>query len=420
MLEAWRLRFPFRSQSKLEEINGFYGLIGPNMTISEIGNLFDLFTGNGLIQGVFLENGRVTPVSTLVKTKKLIFEEQWGKFKKNRLTFHILMSWLGIIPNILGVANTAILHTDNHTYALAERDLPYEIRVDFSRKTVDTVGLTPIGHVHAVSAHSRWKNGKIRSFEYSVLQRKVTFSTICHDCQGAKVESSFLVKTMYVPMVHDALYLNKSVMFTDSPFHFSLSRLPVLDTTRPTFIHVIKEEPVRVLRMFRSEVAFYIFHYAQVTEDEESIEIFAPLYDTLDFQTISLQGKYRRLLLDKRTMKIHIQKNEELELLNLEFPVKYKDKVILRSVNDKRIDSFVICKGLDIKLVIKVRDALSICGEPALYEGDGFSRILCLAYDAGSNGYFLLIDPETGDVYENELGIKVTIGFHSVFIANRQ
>ena len=44
-------------RSKIKKINGFYGLAGPDVNISKINNLYDLFTGDGIVHGVFLENG---------------------------------------------------------------------------------------------------------------------------------------------------------------------------------------------------------------------------------------------------------------------------------------------------------------------------------------------------------------------------
>ena len=41
-----------KTQSHSPNINGFYGLIGPNIIISKKLSLFDIFTGNGVFQTV--------------------------------------------------------------------------------------------------------------------------------------------------------------------------------------------------------------------------------------------------------------------------------------------------------------------------------------------------------------------------------
>jgi hypothetical protein len=55
-----------------------------------------------------------------------------------------------------------------------------------------------------------------------------------------------------------------------------------------------------------------------------------------------------------------------------------------------------------------------------VYDDGTFSRIMCLGYDQDMRGYFLLIDPETGRVFEFPLNMKTNIGFHSVFIENKK
>ena len=56
--KKWKdIREPLKTPNKTFPISGFYGLIGPNTDYKNISSLYDLFTGDGVIQGVFLENG---------------------------------------------------------------------------------------------------------------------------------------------------------------------------------------------------------------------------------------------------------------------------------------------------------------------------------------------------------------------------
>jgi carotenoid cleavage dioxygenase-like enzyme len=111
---------PFRKLSPLylerNSINGFYGMIGPNIERKNTKSLLDLFMGNGVIQGIFINNGTMTYIKREVETEKRRLEK--SIFKKPSL-----------LPNPFGVANTALFHHRNLTYALFERDLPYLIDI---------------------------------------------------------------------------------------------------------------------------------------------------------------------------------------------------------------------------------------------------------------------------------------------------
>ena len=43
-----------------------------------------------------------------------------------------VIRYMGMFPNVFGLANTAFLNTNNNTYALYERDKPYLIDIDKS------------------------------------------------------------------------------------------------------------------------------------------------------------------------------------------------------------------------------------------------------------------------------------------------
>ena len=46
---------PIEQQNVINNINGFYGLIGPDINIKNVSTIFDLFIGDGNIQGIFFE-----------------------------------------------------------------------------------------------------------------------------------------------------------------------------------------------------------------------------------------------------------------------------------------------------------------------------------------------------------------------------
>lgn len=406
--------------SRIDNINGFYGLVGPNVDVSKTNTLFELFTGDGIIQGVFLENGEIHEISHIVQTEKIKYEIKNGKFLNNMmfLPMYMFLNKIGMIPNVMGLANTAFLQIENRNFVLFERDLPYEISLDFEKKRVETLRKVNIDSVEYFSAHSTMNNNRVYSLEYNVLQNIVS---LLYMNQDLGVIKKINVNTEYIPIIHDSYILSNSTVFTDSPLKFSLKHLikgkipVVFDTTKPTFINEISRE-TGFKTIYKSNSSFYIFHYADMRETYKTIEILAAIYDDLDFSSLTINGKYRRLILDKETKTVDIQKNPELENYNLDFPIKWRDSVILRNVESMRINGFIICKGLYIQRKIFLKN-LSICGEPQVYDDGKFSRIMCLGYDREMRGYFILIDPETGKVFEFPLNMKTNIGFHSVFIS---
>ena len=68
----------------INNINGFYGLIGPDINMDSVTNIFDLFTADGLIQGVFFDDGEITFTKHFIRTDKLNYEEQNGRIPNNR------------------------------------------------------------------------------------------------------------------------------------------------------------------------------------------------------------------------------------------------------------------------------------------------------------------------------------------------
>ena len=69
----------------IKKINGFYGIIGPNIKINNKTEMYDLFNGDGMIQGVFFDNGELTFIKSMIKTEKFLFEQKYGNIPKNTI-----------------------------------------------------------------------------------------------------------------------------------------------------------------------------------------------------------------------------------------------------------------------------------------------------------------------------------------------
>lgn len=410
-------------RSKIRKINGFYGLAGPDVNVSKIKTLYELFTGDGIVHGVFLENGKIEQITHKVQTEKIKYESQHGKLA-NHISLQPLYMFLnkvGILPNTMGLANTAFMKVLNRFFILFERDLPYEIAVDFENKTVHTLKKVDIKDLENFSAHSKVNStsGRIYSLEYNVILNTVSCLMLNTDM---KIMQKIVVKPKYIPVIHDLWYLDKSnsTLFTDSPLEFSFkhmidAKIPVVfNAKKTTYVHVIRHKDNKQ-EVYHSKYAFYLFHYAEVVETDNEIRIYAPLYFNMGFDKLKIHGEYSVLILDKKSREISIYRNPELENYNLDFPIQWGDYVILRNIRRNKINGFVICKGIHIVRRIFLKDRY-IYGEHMLCETPEFTRIMCFGYDNMDNNYFFLINPENGELFEFPLKKHANIGFHSIFI----
>lgn len=353
----------------------FFGMIGPNVKIAT--SLYSLFTSNGILQGVFLNDS--TPVSHLIETERVHHHRQFGND-------HI--PWF---PHP-GVANTAVLSVDDKDYALFERDLPYELEISYP--TVVTVGKVK-APFHSLSAHTTYTEPFIHSMTYSILHRTVSFLTLTKTFLPHRIQT---VKTTYVPLVHDFLRHGDTHVFTESPIELSLRHFPAYLAKKPTYIHVVPDR-------YTSPESFFIFHYAQLFENETAYTLYAPAYDELFFNRVDISGKYRRFILDKATRTITVEKNPFLEAFNLDFPVKWGKYVLLRNLFRQKINGFILCDGLEVVRTYWVN--VSVLGEPYIHE----DTLYCFASDV--HVYLLELDLVRGNQTLTLVELPGTLGFHS-------
>jgi len=366
------------------------------------------------------------------------------------------MKLFGFLPNLLGVANTSIMRTrGNRFYALFERDVPYQIHIDLHEKRIETVGR--VGS-QRMSGHSRFVDGKIVTIDYHLLRRSVSFLSL-HP--GFKMEKRREIPFRYFPLVHDFLVFNRMgkqcVFLLDAPFVIDLRRvfqkkIPiVLHPKRRTFIYLYEIGTGQV-ETYVCRDSFAVFHFSLTEETENGYDIYASLYEQLDFDELAIRGKYRRLHLDKRTREITVHKNPEIEWrFNLDFPVVFGEKwVVSRNFNVGKmcIDGFVVTEGLDIVGEIFFVDR-EILGEPQIlsykergrgnkergykergYKERGYKERGCLCFfNKKSDLYFLSLLPfRIGNKERNTqiffleeirdfpIDEPLSLGFHSIFV----
>lgn len=386
---------------------GFFGMIGPNIRIQKTTTLFDMFIGDGVVQGVFFDSDdelSMTPVKHVIETDLV-------KFKTNKHCF------AAKLPNMMGVANTAMLSVRNRTFALFERDAPYEIDIDMENKMIHTIGRLnlPKECPRRFSGHTKYDAAAdlIHTIDYNVFTRMVTYYKMTGDFT---VLNRFSKRMDHIPIIHDFKVLKSGdVVIIDSPIRIWPIwgyRIPiVLRNDLKTNIHVIGNHNPATYVVGGN--GFYCFHYGQLVETDADLRIFASLYDELDFNSQTLNGKYRNIVIKKAFNTCFVIKNPILETMNLDFPVPYgADSVILRRIIDGRIGGYVICRGLEIDRVINLPDHISAFGEHVVKQINNQTYIMAFCQD-GSLVQVNINDEtdiETIPVFDS----GVTLGFHSI------
>lgn len=423
-----KYKLPYFKQRIVNKINGFYGIIGPDINMTSVRNLFDLFVGDGNIQGIFLKNGELTYVKHFIRTEKILYEENNGRIPNNGMikAVFFLFSNFNVLPNILGLANTAIFNVYNNSYALYERDKPYLIDIDFNKTRIQTIKKmndVPIDHF---SAHSKFGiiNDTIESIDYQMMTQTVSYHQLDKDFKSINKVN---IKTNYLPIIHDFSSSNNKTIITDAPLlyngeNFLKKKFPVkLDKSKNTIVHVLNHKNFTV-ESFKTNESFYLFHYADCKENDNYIEIYASLYDYLDFSQLNITGKYRKIVIDKKRNTTFIERNRELEKLDLDFPLKFdKNKIVLRNLDKNIIDGFVVCENLKIIKRIHLKERF-FCGEPAIFYIEKKPYLITFAFNYNNieENFLILINMRNYKIIEIPIREKLSIGFHSIYLSNNK
>ena len=423
-------------KSPFRELNGFYGLIGPDVQINNIQTLYDLFTGDGKIQGVFFQpNNNPTFVTHLVRTDKLLYESIHGRFSKHiwMTPLYVLLNKVGILPNVLGLANTALLQVDQRLFALFERDFPYELKLDVENKRIQTVKKVYLPGLSHFSGHSKYVKGVVHTIDYDVVWNRLNYVQLD---SSFREHSRHSIHTRYIPLIHDfAILSDGKVLIVDAPFVWNIipfglqegrilnflnegifpKDIPVVfDKTRPTYINLYDPQQKRLNQIACQMPPFYWFHVAYTEYQGDELNIYAPMYDNVNFSSLNLDGKYRQITV-RASGQVVIKKNPLLERLNLDFPIRVGNYVVLREIENRAIRGFVVCRELRLIRRIRLPVDRAFCGEPSVVEIGGQPYLLGFSYDANEKGYVSIMSI-WGDTYDEiPLRQTVSIGFHSVF-----
>ena len=271
------------------ELNGAFYRNGPNPQFEPRGR-YHWFTGDGMIHGFFVADGKVKYRNRYVRTPKWRLENAAGRALFNGFDPR------GADPSTQGVdsgvANTNIVWHANRLFALEEAHRPFEL---------DPVSLELKGYAEEyrgrVTAHPKVDpaTGEMVWFGYGVGERPFsnTVSYGVTDADGRVVRRDDF-EAPFSSMVHDFLVTERHALFPILPLTGDLQRVMrggpayAWDPDKGSHVGVMaRDAGVETLRWFTTE-ACYVFHPMNAWEEGETIFAdvmeypVAPLFPNVD------------------------------------------------------------------------------------------------------------------------------------------
>jgi len=281
-----KYNLPLHQKNIIKNISGFYGLIGPDIETKKIENIFDLFNKNGIIQGLFFNQGKLHFTKYYIRTDKLLYEKDNGliPIKLNNIILFKFFEQFNLLPNIFGLANTALLNFDNKIYALNERDKPYEISIDLTNNKIETKKKINNLTLNNFLAHSKKLNNTLETLDYSDLTPNVKYLKFNNKF---KKINEININTKYISMIHDFISLNDTILFLDTPMILDIKKIFEIDI--PLNFHKELKSQICLVNKTDNKVKYitidsiYILHYSHAYENENDIIIYGCIYDDFDF-----------------------------------------------------------------------------------------------------------------------------------------
>ena len=356
----------------IRKVNGFYGLIGPSPKYYKNTDDYHLFDGNGMIQGIFIDNDNITYVNHWIRTDKYKYENiiksklpirMDNMFKIENLIkmpFFMLLQKLNLFPNFMGTANTALWESckEDIIYALHERDKPYKIKLDYKNKEIKTLGKENI-NLNYFSAHPKRFLNETLVCIYNTFYAEVELIKL--DNKMRIIEKS-KIKTDYINMIHDIIISEEYIIIYDTPFNFEIKR--VNNKELPFFFDKEKNNKILLINKISKDVkkiecneSFFVFHNSKVEEDDNKIYIDVILHKNfdimLDDSINNRNSKFVKLVIDKLDLSYKFEVYKELEEYNVEFPIYNNDYNVLSVFGEfLNIDGLLILKeGIIIKKI---------------------------------------------------------------------
>jgi carotenoid cleavage dioxygenase-like enzyme len=440
---------PVRSEDDFElevvgqipsEIRGAFYRNGPNPQFPPRDE-YHWFSGDGMIHGFFVADGKVGYRNRYVRTPKWKTENAAGKAMYG-VFGNPMTSDPSVVGTDTGVANTNILWHAGKLLALEEGHKPVEM---------DPVSLETIGYVDQyrgrVTAHPKIdpETGEMVWFGYSVGEMPFT-KTVSYGVTDAagKVVRRDDFEAPFSSMVHDFLVTRSHALFPILPLTGDLQRVMsggpayAWEPEKGSHVGVMKRDAaVETMRWFTTD-ACYVFHPMNAWEEGETITADvmeypeAPLFPRVDgTPTGSAGARLVRWTFDLAGDSNTI-KREQIDDLFGEFPrfderhagLAYRHGWFAGNTN--RIDGVRFDAIAHVDLTTGKRrtykfEAGSSPGEPIFIprsegadEGDGW--LVAVVYrgteDRSDFVVFDAQDVEAGPIAAAKLPRRVPFGFH--------
>jgi hypothetical protein len=439
-----------KTTNNFKDINGFYGLIGGEKT-----NKVSI-SGDGIIQCVFIENGKVQKF-----IKKPILTDR-RKFMNSHpfLSQYLDNNWFGICIYILkmfnmlnihanfnGRANTGLYYWKNARLLLAlhERDNPYGIFIDFHNNNLLDYGKINSNSIQReFSAHpyDDFSRSEIVSATYNLFGCKRGTVITQYDMYDLCQKQSYNIPTKYNSIVHDIVSTEDNIYIPDCPLVIDYCK--IMQPNSPIPMKFDKKQKSRIgiwnkatqtTQWIHFNYSFFIFHFVYVNENingnENIIYLDVCLFSNINMDQLNANlPQLYRLTIDKKNSSGFVYKKKLLENIYTDFPTRLNgingEKHLLLTLElneDKtiRMSGFVILdKNLNVVVHFKLPGKQSsFCGELAFDEKTqsiiGFCNVenesYLFLYDLRSKQVeYQLISSDTYNDY------KIQNGFHSIFI----
>jgi carotenoid cleavage dioxygenase len=256
--------------------------IGPNPQFEPRDPNHHWFSGDGMVHGFYLADGKATYRNRWVRTPKWKLEHEAG-----RSLFGSFGNPMTTDPSVLGqdsgVANTNIVWHAGKLLALEEGHMP--TRMD--PRTLETVGYAE-AYRGRTTAHPKLDpvSGEMVWFAYGVgdMPLSAGMSYGVTDANGNVVRRDDF-QAPYASMVHDFMVTENHVLFPILPLTASLERAmsgrPAFawEPEKGSFVGVMRRDgDVGSIRWFNTE-ACYVFHPVNAWEEGDRIVADVMRYD---------------------------------------------------------------------------------------------------------------------------------------------
>lgn len=431
--------------NNFNKINGFYGLIGG------VNSHETKITEDGILQGVFIENGKIVKyVKHIVNTDR---QQLMNKHPETRNMINsrlmsiivYLLKKIDYLPgtfNIEGKANTGLISVkENHICVLHERDFPYEIKIDFDKKCVDTTKKIIFeSHNNMFSAHSTYnkKNNLIESVTYQIIGPDNGIYISQYDNKFNLLNQNH-VKTKYNSIVHDFISTKNHIYVPDCPLELDMVKVLFKESSIPLTFDKNKMSRIGIwdkrsetMQWIGFKESFFIFHFINAVEiDDNIIVLDACVFDNIDFEQLNKNFPYvRRLIIDKKKREGYSYIINHLKNIPMDFPTKINDDCfLLLSLNHinnvlKIPGFYILDKNHNImrKFMLPTQYD-TIYGQISYDEKSGNLVGLCSKYSIPCLFFYNINNDEisfqfiTSDITEDlHRPVSLERGFHSIFI----